>query len=653
MILDGSGSSDPDNDPINFVWMQIAGPTVALSDARTARPKFSAPDVGTAGTTLKFQLTVTDDSGLKDTDTCVVNVAWVNSPPKADAGSDQNTAISDRVTLDGSNSKDPDDGIATYKWRQTEGLAVTLSNADNAEAFFDAPEIDQPSVQLTFTLTATDTHGLESEDSCLITIYRDTPLNQAPLADAGDTQTVISGQLVYLDGTGSSDPDGNLDRYQWTQTAGSAVTISDPSSSQPSFVAPQTDSKGDSLAFELTVFDTQPLLSKDTCWVEVQPALDIDIDGDGHGDNDNAFPEDPAEWLDTDADGIGNNADDDDDDDGMPDSWESEYNLNPLNPDDAHMDPDGDGLTNLIEFQGGTNPTCAETSGGWTPVVTSPSDGDTGLSVNGTTVRIDTNGRPDHNVVVHQTLWQILSDDGRTVFFSIISDRHVSKIRIPHMILAPQTAYLCRVRCYGADNSVSDWSQTVHFVTKNIPNDQDLNGVPDDQEVTIGPNPQPSDTIPANLLSAKKSTIVSVDISAGNENATISSAMYVDPTEIEEAPDDALPVPLSMAANKVTTEPGQQVSLRFYFDTPQTSDALRWIKYDNIDGWQDYTNYTRLEQNGRAMDVTLQDGGNGDADGAANGTIINLSGPAHAGLSNSNTTLTGASSGQCFIKSLR
>jgi ligand-binding sensor domain-containing protein len=49
------------------------------------------------------------------------------------------------------------------------------------------------------------------------------------------------------------------------------------------------------------------------------------------------------------------------DHDGMPDDWELAHHLNPLDPTDSQADPDHDGLTNLQEFQLGTDPQVADT----------------------------------------------------------------------------------------------------------------------------------------------------------------------------------------------------------------------------------------------------------------------------------------------------
>ena len=79
--------------------------------------------------------------------------------------------------------------------------------------------------------------------------------NQAPIANAGpDNDSYIGGQLVTLDGTGSSDADGTIESYLWTQTAGPVVTLSSNTVAQPTFIAPAS---AGSATFRLNVTDNQ------------------------------------------------------------------------------------------------------------------------------------------------------------------------------------------------------------------------------------------------------------------------------------------------------------------------------------------------------------------------------------------------------------
>lgn len=83
----------------------------------------------------------------------------------------------------------------------------------------------------------------------------------------------------------------------------------------------------------------------------------IDTDGDGISDtNDNCPAAANPGQTNTDGDGQGDACDTDDDNDGMPDEWETDHGLNPLDASDAGENPDGDDFSNLQEYQNGTDP---------------------------------------------------------------------------------------------------------------------------------------------------------------------------------------------------------------------------------------------------------------------------------------------------------
>jgi len=73
VVLNGSGSSDPDDGVAGYLWSQTEGPPVVLPDPTAARPVFTAPRVSQS-TRLVFRLIVTDHYGLRSRDSCVVTV---------------------------------------------------------------------------------------------------------------------------------------------------------------------------------------------------------------------------------------------------------------------------------------------------------------------------------------------------------------------------------------------------------------------------------------------------------------------------------------------------------------------------------------------------------------------------------------------------
>jgi hypothetical protein len=188
-----------------------------------------------------------------------------NHPPVADAGSDQSVSTLTLVTLDGSDSSDPDGDLPlAYHWTQTGGPPVTLSNPEVVTPTFTAPS--DPAV-LTFTLAVTDSLGLSAFVPAAVAV---TVNNQAPIADAGSDQSVDMGAIVSLDGSGSSDPDDDLPlTYGWTQTGGPPVALNNPAIVGPAFAAPSEPAV---LTFTLVITDSRglPVLTPDEVVVTVE-----------------------------------------------------------------------------------------------------------------------------------------------------------------------------------------------------------------------------------------------------------------------------------------------------------------------------------------------------------------------------------------------
>ena len=99
----------------------------------------------------------------------------------------------------------------------------------------------------------------------------DAPANRLPRADAGEDLSVAGGSSVTLDGSGSLDPDGTIAGYQWAQTSGTGVSLSNADRVSTSFVAPNVDMTV-TLTFRLTVTDDDGATASNDVSVTIQPA---------------------------------------------------------------------------------------------------------------------------------------------------------------------------------------------------------------------------------------------------------------------------------------------------------------------------------------------------------------------------------------------
>ncbi|MGA1824073.1 MAG: PKD domain-containing protein, partial [bacterium] len=295
--LDGSGSSDPDGDSIAYMWSIIEKPTtssVVLSDSSAVMPSFVADLKGD----YVIRLIVHDGKDNSTPDEIVVTVN--NQTPVADAGYDQdNKNIGTVITLDGSGSFDPDNDPLTYNWSFSQ-------KPFNSNASLSDPTIPNP----TFTVDAEGTYkiNLIVHDGAVVSapdtvIVKTVNVNRVPEANAGpDQKDIIPGSIVTLDGSESSDPDGDTLTYSWTMTKKpslSNASLTGANGSSPSFTA---DVKGDyeitltvndgidespSDSVIITAINRAPVCSAESDKNDIPPGTLITLDGSETYDLDN------------------------------------------------------------------------------------------------------------------------------------------------------------------------------------------------------------------------------------------------------------------------------------------------------------------------------------------------------------------------------
>jgi alpha-tubulin suppressor-like RCC1 family protein len=302
-------------------------------------------------------------------------------------------------------------------------------------------------------------------------------LAQASDAD-GDTLSV-SAVTTGAHGTVADNGNGTLTYTPDTGYSGNdsfTYTVSDGLGTATATVAVvvSSDWDGDGTA---NVGDAFPLDAAE--WLDTDADgtgnnADNDDDGDGVADATDAFPLNAAESVDTDGDGIGNSADLDDDNDGLPDVWELAHGLDPLNSADASLDLDGDGISNLDEYRLGSDPSVAMPVSELT--VVRPVSA--GQSVSATLRAVGITGTPSYTLMSQPTQGTVTLDNPATGAFTYTANANATwrdtftfQVSDDNGTTAVQTVYLTvnatghRVVAVG-DNSygqtnVGGWSDLV------------------------------------------------------------------------------------------------------------------------------------------------------------------------------------------------
>jgi hypothetical protein len=435
-----------------------------------------------------------------------------------------------------------------------------------------------------FAASAYNTGGMQSgysnEISHFIPAANVAP--STPATPSGPSTAMANTNLTFA--TTAADPDGQAlaYRYDW----GDGVQSSwGPASQSHSWAA---------AGQYLVIAQARDSLEAESAWSapttvvisNPQPVVP-DSDGDGVPDHQDVFPNDPKEWADNNGNGIGDNADAVSA--GKEQAPEAPVLAFPFN--DAVVRP-------LLTLK--TDPFHTTAAG-----------------------------------VTHaKTRWQIFREDDEACMLDIQSGKALTDLTVPKLVLDEGTEYFWRVQFTDSNGSASEWSDYGYFETSQTTSDLNANGIPDAQEVSAS-----ADLDRDGVKDNQQATIKSVRMEGTTVQIGVSIKQFRAALAVESVESEDPNLPDAYASNKprrmpfglinfkiAVAKPGDQGTVKLYFSEPAPPKS-KWYKYDPISNqWSDFSAYAKFSSDRRSLTLSLRDGGAGDADGVANGVIVDPAG---------------------------
>jgi predicted outer membrane lipoprotein len=211
-----------------------------------------------------------------------------NTAPTA---ADGTLMLNENTTVTGTLSATDSDGDTLTYSIVTNGTLGTAAITETATGAYTYTPNKDESGSDSFTFKAND----GTTDSNVATITVTITVNNPPVANAGDDQTVYEQSVVSLSGTGTDIEDGSNVAYAWTQTGGPSVTLAGADTATPTFIGPAVSASTD-LIFSLTVTDSEGATDTDDVTVTVINAGSLSASVDIQPDRVDLHVEGGLDW---------------------------------------------------------------------------------------------------------------------------------------------------------------------------------------------------------------------------------------------------------------------------------------------------------------------------------------------------------------------